>query len=65
MYVNLHESHFSYIFDVSKHCQRYECPRCSEFWTSEHFHRHVHTCDAQVKHAYWRCLLYNNKKNCV
>ena len=30
MYVNLHESHFSYIFDVSKYCQRYECPRCSE-----------------------------------
>jgi len=52
MYVNLHESHFSYIFDVSKYCLRYECPRCSEFWTSHNFHRHVRTCDAQVKHTY-------------
>ena len=41
MYVNLHESHFSYIFDVSKYCRRYKCPRCSEFWTSDNFHRHV------------------------
>jgi len=61
MYVNLHESHFSYIFDVSKYCQRYECPRCSEFWTSEHFHRHVRTCNAQVKHTYVGGV-YNNKK---
>jgi len=52
MYVNLHESNFSYIFDVSKYCRRYESPRCSEFWTSHNFHRHVRTCDAQVKHTY-------------
>jgi len=45
MCVNLHESHFSCIFDVSKYCQRYERPRCSEFWTSKHFHRHVRACD--------------------
>ena len=64
MYVNLHESHFSYIFDVSKYCQRYECPRCCEFWTSEHFHRHVRTCDAQVKHTYAGGV-YNNKKLCL
>jgi len=31
LYVNLHESHFSFIFDISKYCQLYECPRCSEF----------------------------------
>jgi len=61
MNVNLHESNFSCIFDVSKYCQRYECPRCSEFWTSEHFHRHVRTCDAQVKHTYVGGV-YNNKK---
>jgi len=61
MYVNLHESHFSYIFDISKYCQRYECPRCSEVWTSKHFHRHVRTCDAQVKHTYAGGV-YNNKK---
>jgi len=61
VYVNLHESHFSYIFEFSKYCQRYECPRCSEFWTSEYFHLHVRTCDAQVKHTYVGGV-YNNKK---
>jgi len=61
MCVNLHESHFSYIFDVSKYCQRYECPHCSEFWTSHNFHRHVRTCDAQVKYTYVGGV-YNNKK---
>jgi len=65
MYVNLHESHFSYIFDVSKYCQRYECPHCSEFWTSHNFHRHVHTCDAQVKHTYFGGVYNNKKKLCL
>jgi len=64
MYVNLHESHFSYIFDVSKYCQRYKCPRCSEFWTSEHFHRHVRTCDySSETYLCWRCL--QQQKSCV
>ena len=31
MYVNFHESHFSFTFDIAKYCQRYECSRCSEF----------------------------------
>jgi len=61
MYVNLHESHFSYIFDVSKYCQRYEFQGCSEFWTSKHFHYHLRTCDAQVKHIYVGDV-HNNKK---
>jgi len=63
MHVNLHESHFSYIFDFSKYCQRYEFPRCNEFWTSKHFHRHVRTCDAQVKHTYVGGVY--NKKLCL
>jgi len=61
MYVNLHESQFSYIFDVSKYCQRYGCLRCSEFSTSHNLHRHVRTCDTQVKHTYVGGV-YNNKK---
>ena len=64
MYVNLHESHFSYICEFSKCCQLCECPRCSEFWTSKHFHRQVRTCDAQVKHTYVGGV-YNNKKLCL
>jgi len=36
MYVNLHESHFSYIFDVSKYCQRYECTRVAWFKCKRH-----------------------------
>jgi len=61
MYVNLHESHFSFIFDIFKYCQLYACPRCSEFWPAHHFPRNVHICDAQVKHTYVGGV-YNNKK---
>jgi len=61
MYVNLHESHFSFIFDISKYCQLCECPRCSEFWPAHNFPRNVHICDAQVKHTYVGGV-HNNKK---
>jgi len=61
MHVNLHESHFSFIFDISKYCQLYEFPRCSEFWPAHYFPRNVHICDAQVKRT---CIggVYSNRK---
>jgi len=64
MHVNLHESHFSFIFDISKYCQLYKCPRCSDFWPAHYFPRNVHICDAQV-HTFILEVFTTTKKLCL
>ena len=54
MYVNLHESHYSYIQDIGKYCHSYRCRKCGDsLWKSSwELHRHERTCEAGVNRKY-------------
>ena len=54
MYVNLHESHYSYIQDIGKYCHSYRCRKCGDsLWKRPwELHRHESTCEAGVRHVY-------------
>ena len=54
MYVNLHESHYSYIQDIGKYCHSYRCRKCGDsLWKRPWvLHRHESTCEAGVRHVY-------------
>ena len=54
MYVNLHESHYSYIQDIGKYCHSYRCRKCGDsLWKRPwELHRHEITCEAGVRHVY-------------
>ena len=54
MYVNLHESHYSYIQDIGKYCHSYRCRKCGDsLWKRPwELHRHESTCEAGVRHIY-------------
>ena len=50
MYVNIFETHFSYIKDIRMYCHSWRCRNCGEsLWKSSwELHRHESTCDAGV-----------------
>ena len=54
MYVNLHESHYSYIQDIGKYCHSYRCRKCGDsLWKRPwKLHRHERTCEAGVNRIY-------------
>ena len=54
MYVNLHESHYSYIQDIGKYCHSYRCRKCGDsLWKRPwELHRHERTCEAGVNRKY-------------
>ena len=54
MYVNLHESQYSYIQDIGKYCHSYRCRKCGDsLWKRPwELHRHESTCEAGVRHVY-------------
>ena len=54
MFVNLHESHFSYIRDMKSYSHSYKCSKCGDsLWKSPyHLHRHESTCEAGVNRIY-------------
>ena len=54
MYVNLHESHYSYIQDIGKYCHSYRCRKCGDSLGKRpwELHRHESTCEAGVRHVY-------------
>ena len=54
MYVNLHESHYSYIQDIGKYCHSYRCRKCGDsLWKRPwELHRHESTCEAGVNRIY-------------
>ena len=54
MYVNIFETHFSYIRDIRMYCHSWRCRNCGEsLWKSSwELHRHESTCDAGVNRVY-------------
>ena len=54
MYVNLHETHYSYIQDIGMYCHSYRCRKCEKsLWKSSwELHRHESTCEAGVNRIY-------------
>ena len=54
MYVNLHESHYSYIQDIGKYCHSYRCRKCGDsLWKCPYdLHRHELTCEVGVNRIY-------------
>ena len=54
MYVNLHETHYSYIRDINMYCHSWRCRNCEQaLWKSEwELHRHERTCEASVNRIY-------------
>ena len=54
MYVNLYDSHFSYVADIERYCQNYLCRKCNKLWkTRKSLHRHEKICAASTtKHIF-------------
>ena len=53
LHLNLFDDHFSYIFDLDKYSQTFECQKCRMvFDRSFNLQRHVPTCNANVKHRF-------------
>ena len=54
MYVNLHESHYSYIQDIGKYCHSYKCSKCEQaLWKCPwELHRHERTCEGGIRRVY-------------
>ena len=54
IYLNLYETHFSYIKDINTYCHSWRCRNCeTSLWKSPyHLHRHESTCEAGVNRIY-------------
>ena len=54
MYVNLHETHYSYIRDINMYCHSWRCRNCEQaLWKSSwELHRHESVCEAGVNRIY-------------
>ena len=54
MYLNLYETHFSYIKDINTYCHSWRCRNCeTSLWKSPyHLHRHERTCTEGIKRVY-------------
>ena len=54
MYLNVYETHYSYIKDIHKYCHSWRCRNCGEsLWKSSwELHRHECTCEAGVNRMY-------------
>ena len=48
MYLNLHETHFSFIQDVRMYCHSYRCRKCGDWM----LYRHERTCTGGVRRVY-------------
>lgn len=53
MYINLHNTHFSFIKDLNKFSRSYRCEKCNKLFPT-HFRqrRHTATCDAATRDIY-------------
>ena len=56
MYVNLYETHYSYIQDICIHGHSYRCRICgdSPWKQSYHLHRHESVCEGGIRRIYPR-----------
>ena len=53
MYLNLYESHFSYIKNLNMYSKSYCCSKCDKLWkTARALNRHEKTCEATVRHVF-------------
>ena len=54
MYVNLHETHYSYIRDINMYCHSWRCRNCEQALRKSpyHLHRHERTCTEGIKRVY-------------
>ena len=54
MYLNLHETHFSYIQNIQMYCHSYKCRKCGEslFKDACKLNRHERTCTGGVRRIY-------------
>ena len=54
IYLNLYETHFSYIKDIRMYSHSYKCSKCEQaLWKSPyHLHRHERTCTEGIKRVY-------------
>ena len=54
MYMNLYETHYSYIHDIGMYCQSHRCRKCGDsLWkTQQHLLRRERTCDAGINRVY-------------
>ena len=54
MYINLYETHYSYIHDIGMYCHSYRCRKCgNSLWkTQQHLLRHERTCEAGINRMY-------------
>ena len=54
MYMNLYETHYSYIHDIGMYCQSYRCRKCGDsLWkTQRYLLRHERACDAGISRVY-------------
>ena len=54
MYVNLHETHYSYIRDINMYCLSWRCRNCEQaLWKCPYdLHRHERTCTEGIKRVY-------------
>ena len=54
MYVNLYESHFSYIQDMKSYSHSYTCSKCEDSLWNSHSRlvKHELTCETGVRHVY-------------
>ena len=54
MYVNLHETHFSYIRDINMYCHSWRCRNCEQaLWkTPQDLLRHERTCEGGIRRVY-------------
>ncbi|XP_066278985.1 uncharacterized protein [Branchiostoma lanceolatum] len=53
MYLNLYQTHFSYIKDVKKYAKSYACPKCGKKWKDAYkLNRHELTCDGAITYEY-------------
>ena len=54
MYVNLYETHYSYIQDIGMYCHSYRCQKCGDsLWKCPHdLHRHESVCEGGIRRTY-------------
>ena len=54
MYVNLHETHYSYIRDINMYCHSWRCRNCEQaLWKCPYdLHRHERTCTEGINRVY-------------
>ena len=54
MYVNIYETHYSYILNIGMYCHSYRCRKCGQtLWKqSYHLHRHESVCEGGIRRIY-------------